>query len=651
MDTSEASDAEPECEEFDCGGLNRRRARPIFLCKMAAELSSNDRDSMPAAVRGLYGLVALVATAYVVSLLLRGNGVTWTWLDGWGVASSELLASVLVLGLAVRPRFRSFALVLGAGMCLWSVGDFAMTYETLGGATPAAISLANILWVGFYPFAYVAVMMLMRHEARRLRTANYLDGVMAALAATALFTAFLFDATVRATGTGLASTAINLVYPAGDLFLFVLVLVGIALLPADRRLRWYLMAAACLVNMSGDVAALFPGLVAARLGFVANAAAWPVSLLMLSVSAWMRPRPAHDAAEIAPSFVLPALAAGSALLVVLVASVQSVNRVGLLFAGAALLTAGIRFGITLRELRGLTEERHQQLAESVRVEQESRAQLQSALAGLEDAARAEQESRAALQTAMQGYAEFSARAAEGAGEQSAALAHTSQTVEEVSIAAATTARRAAEVADRAQASIQVSDEGVQAVETIGAAMEDIRVRVAEVATDIRALSERTQRIGDITQTVKELADRSNLLALNASIEAARAGEHGRGFAVVADQVRNLAEQSKQATLQVEQTLAEIQQATAAAVQASGEGTKVVETGLQLTGRAGEVIRSLTDTIHEASQSVAEIAASAEQERAGIGQIADSVQKVNNAADHLNELYRGLQQPDAARTSL
>jgi methyl-accepting chemotaxis protein len=613
---------------------------------MAAQLSSGERDSMPAALRGLYGLLAAVAAAYVCSLFLRGNGVTWTWLDGWGVASFELLASVLVLVLAVRPRFRGFALVLGAGMCFWSVGDVAMTYETLGGRTPAAISLANILWVGFYPFAYVAVMMLMRREARRLRLANYLDGVMAALAATALFTAFLLDATVRASGAGLASTAMNLVYPAGDIFLFVLVLVGVALLPAGRT-RWCLMAAACLVNTSGDVAALFPGLLAARLGFVANAAAWPVSLLMLSAAVWMRPRPRADVAEIAPSFVLPALAAGLALMVVIVASVQAVNRAGLLFAGAALVTAGIRFGITLRELRRLTEERHRQLSESARVEQESREQLQSALAEVEESARAEQESRAALQTAMQGYTEFSARAAEGAGEQSAALADTSHTVEEVMVAAATTARRAAEVADRARASIQVSDEGAQAVATIGAAMEDIRARVEEVATDIRALSERTQRIGDITGTVKELADRSNLLALNASIEAARAGEHGRGFAVVADEVRNLAEQSKQATLQVEKALAEIQEATAAAVRASRDGTRVVETGLELTGRAGEVIRSLTDTIHEASESVAEIAASAEQERAGIEQIAGSVQKVNDAAERLHELYRGLQEPDAA----
>jgi methyl-accepting chemotaxis protein len=615
---------------------------------MAAQHAVAERDSAPSGTWALYGLLILTASAYTASLFLRANGVTWTWLDGWGVATFELLASTLVLARALTGgRYRGFALVLGAGMCFWSVGDFAMTYETLGGRTPADISAANVLWAGFYPFAYVAVMMLMREEARKLRLANYLDGVMAALSATALFTAFLFDATVRAGGASVASTAINLVYPAGDVFLFVLVVVGLVLLPVDRRTRWYLMGAACLVNTAGDVAALFPGLVAARLGFVANAAAWPVSLLMLSFAVWMRPRPAQEATEIAPSFVLPALAAGSALMVVLVASVHHVNRAGLLFAAAALLTAGIRFGITLKELRGLTEERHRQLEEAARVEQESREQLQTALAELEAAARAEQESRAALQTAVQGYAEFSARAAEGASEQSAALRETATTVDEVRVAAATTARKAAEVAERARGSMEVSDEGAQAVATIGDAMEEIRARVDGIARDIRALSTRTQQIGDITATVKQLADRSNLLALNASIEAARAGEHGRGFAVVADEVRNLAEQSKAATLQVEKALADIQEATAAAVTASGEGTRVVETGLELTGRAGAVIRSLAETIHEASESVAGIAASAEQERAGIDQIAGSVRNVNDAAERLHELYRGLQAADAA----
>ena len=103
---------------------------------------------------------------------------------------------------------------------------------------------------------------------------------------------------------------------------------------------------------------------------------------------------------------------------------------------------------------------------------------------------------------------------------------------------------------------------------IAKAMEEIRARVDGIAQEILTLSERTQQIGAITATVNELADQSNLLALNASIEAARAGEHGKGFAVVADQVRRLSEQSKAATAQVETILTDVRDATAAAVAAS-----------------------------------------------------------------------------------
>jgi methyl-accepting chemotaxis protein len=210
-------------------------------------------------------------------------------------------------------------------------------------------------------------------------------------------------------------------------------------------------------------------------------------------------------------------------------------------------------------------------------------------------------------------------------------------MDEVRIAANQTAQKAGDVAERARDSVRVSDDGAQAVATIADAMAEIRERVGATANDILTLSERTQQIGDITRTVKQLAERSKLLALNASIEAARAGEHGKSFNVVALEVRTLSERSEEATTQVEKVLGEIRDATSAAVTASNEGTEVVERGLQLTHLAGEVIRSLTDTIREASQAAQDIAASAHQESVGIDQIASSMSQVNRAADDLNEL--------------
>src|SRR5207247_3802372 len=139
---------------------------------------------------------------------------------------------------------------------------------------------------------------------------------------------------------------------------------------------------------------------------------------------------------------------------------------------------------------------------------------------------------------------------------------------------------------------------------------DITEKVQAIAQDILSLSEQTQAIGEITATVNDLADQSNMLALNATIEAAKAGEQGKGFAVVAAEVRNLADQSKQATAQVQGILAEIQRGTNQAVLATEQGTKVVEKGVELAQRSGDAIAQLTETIRETAQAAAAIAASA-----------------------------------------
>lgn len=242
-----------------------------------------------------------------------------------------------------------------------------------------------------------------------------------------------------------------------------------------------------------------------------------------------------------------------------------------------------------------------------------------------------------------------------ASEQSAAINETSTTINEIRAASEQTADKAKEVAEQAKSSVEVSDEGTHAVESIAGSMEEIRERVETIARDILTLSEQTQQIGEITATVNDLADQSNILALNASIEAAKAGEQGKGFAVVATEVRNLAEQSKGATAQVRRILGDIQQATTAAVLATEQGSKVVEEGLKLSDRAGQGIRSLAETIREASHAAQQIAASAHEQSVGMDQIADAMRDVNEgtsqfvagaqqsqkAAEDLNELSRRL----------
>ncbi len=635
-----------------------------------------------------FGVLGIVLLAYAISLIVRDTGASTTGVDGWGVAGFELLVSCLVvIRGAVSPRDRAFGLWLGLGMTAWAVGDFAMTAETLHGATPPTLSLANVLWYGFFPLSYVGVMALMRRDVRRFTIANYLDGVVACLVTGALFTAFAFHPIARASGAGTASTAVNVIYPLGDLLLLVLVVIPIRLLPGGKRARWALLAAACLVNAAGDIAAVFPGIVATHVGYFLNSLAWPASLYMIAAAVWLAPS-TTDAArpDNTNGFAVPALAGGLALIVLFVGSLNHAGQVAIAFASATLLAAGIRFALALRRLRALTEDRHQQLTDAAEAEQVSREILQATVreysafaarvadgdltAGLPaDGTKELHELAGSLNRMVEGLAEISGAIQAGVGEmssstaeilaavrdhtenaghQSAAIQETSATIDELRAGADLISAKADEVAGRARASLRVSDEGSSAVAAISDAMNDIRSRVDGIARDIETLSDRTQQIGEITDTVKGLAERSNLLALNASIEAARAGEHGKGFAVVAEQVRHLAEQSSEATAQVETILADIASATTAAVRASEQGTEVVARGLDLASRAGEGIRSLSETIRAASDSAEDIAASVEQQSAGMTQIALAMQEISAGTAHFVD---GSRQSEEAAESL
>jgi methyl-accepting chemotaxis protein len=236
----------------------------------------------------------------------------------------------------------------------------------------------------------------------------------------------------------------------------------------------------------------------------------------------------------------------------------------------------------------------------------------------------------------------------GANEQSAAINQTTTATEEIRASAELAAMKAEEVSQQAQDAVRASQEGAQAVEAIVAGMADIREKVEAIASDVQALSEQTAQIEEITNAVNDLADQSNLLALNATIEAARAGEQGKGFAVVADQVRNLAEQSKEATAQVQTILEQIQHATRAAVNAAHDGTQVVENGTALAERAGEIIAQLADVNGIAAQSAQQIAASVQQQTVGMDQIAQGMQETSRAT---GEFVEGVQHSQDAAEGL
>jgi methyl-accepting chemotaxis protein len=217
-----------------------------------------------------------------------------------------------------------------------------------------------------------------------------------------------------------------------------------------------------------------------------------------------------------------------------------------------------------------------------------------------------------------------------ATEQDAAVTQTMTTVEEVRQTVKQTADRAKGVAETSRQSVEVSRTGQDSVSDTVAGMKLIRQRVESIAENILMLSERTQQIGEIIETVNEIASQSKLLALNASIEAARAGEEGKGFAVVAMEVRQLAEQSRDATSRVRDILNQIQQATNTAVMVTEEGSKGTESGLTLVERAGIAIRELSTVIEGAAQAATQIAASTHQQTNGMDQLSAAMSSIKQA---------------------
>jgi methyl-accepting chemotaxis protein len=217
-----------------------------------------------------------------------------------------------------------------------------------------------------------------------------------------------------------------------------------------------------------------------------------------------------------------------------------------------------------------------------------------------------------------------------ANEQDAVVTETTATVNEVRATVTETAERAQSVAETAQVSVDISRTGSDAVSQTISGMEIIRRRVEDIADNILVLSEHTQQIGEIIATVNNLADQSRMLALNASVEAARAGEEGKGFAVVALEVRNLADQNRDATVQVREILGEIQRATNAAVMVTEEGSKGVDHGQDLVNRAGGSIRDLAHAIEEAALAAMQIAASTRQQTIGMDQLTQAMRTIKHA---------------------
>jgi methyl-accepting chemotaxis protein len=219
----------------------------------------------------------------------------------------------------------------------------------------------------------------------------------------------------------------------------------------------------------------------------------------------------------------------------------------------------------------------------------------------------------------------------GAAETATSVSETTTTVEEVKQTAEVSSQKARHVSELGQRTLEISRAGLKSIEDTVNGMNRIREQMDSIADMVIRLSEQSQAIGEIIATVNDIAEQSNLLAVNASIEAAKAGEQGKGFAVVAQEIRSLAAQSKQATTQVRNILFDVQKAISSAVMATERGSKAVEEGVKLSTQAGESIDILAESVTEATNAAIQIAASSQQQLIGMDQVVSAMENIRESS--------------------
>lgn len=245
------------------------------------------------------------------------------------------------------------------------------------------------------------------------------------------------------------------------------------------------------------------------------------------------------------------------------------------------------------------------------------------------------QSQAAAESLAAAAAEILASAqqqAAGSGEQSAAVQQTTTTMEEISRSGTQIAEKARQVASTAEATSTASEAGLHAVQEASNSMNTIQQQAQTVAENVVMLSEKTRAIGEIISTVNEIAEQSHLLALNAAIEAAGAGEQGRRFSVVADEMKHLADQSRDATVQVRSILGDIQKQIHTSVMVTEESVKRTEDGKRQSDLAEATIRRMSTSIIDSVNAFQQIVAAANQQQIGFEQVTQAAQQIRAAVD-------------------
>ncbi|MCK9459085.1 MAG: methyl-accepting chemotaxis protein [Proteobacteria bacterium] len=236
-----------------------------------------------------------------------------------------------------------------------------------------------------------------------------------------------------------------------------------------------------------------------------------------------------------------------------------------------------------------------------------------------------------------------AHLASSAAQQAAAVAETASTVEEMEKAGKSVAENARQIVDAAEKTTEASIRGRQAVDGTSEIILKIKGDSQDITGRSKTLLANVEEIGNIIGSVNAIAEQSKILAVNASIEAAKAGEYGAGFAVVAQEVKDLAQQSKEATEQITKTLTGIRRAIEGMVGKAAAAERRTDEGVKMVANAGAIVNDLSEAIRENSEFANVIFSAITQQTLGLTQIASAVEEINSSASENQRVSRRMEQ--------
>jgi methyl-accepting chemotaxis protein len=216
----------------------------------------------------------------------------------------------------------------------------------------------------------------------------------------------------------------------------------------------------------------------------------------------------------------------------------------------------------------------------------------------------------------------------GAKEQTNQSSQVSAAIEEMTATIVESSKNTGEAAEKAKGAAARSQEGSRLAEDTSRGMDEIVSSTSITAKNVEGLAEKATAIGEIIKVIDDIADQTNLLALNAAIEAARAGEQGRGFAVVADEVRKLAERTTKATKEVAETIKGIQADVSGANSQMSDAQKFVLSGKELVEKTNASLTEIFNSVETVQEMMRQLATASEEQSAAAEQISKSIENVN-----------------------